>query len=136
MSNPVWPDHFRYIDEIGPEGVSIICKRYVVIRETEHCYWLVVPSYAYVAKARLERGGIPKYAKRVLKESGRRFAYPEKAKALESYKSRKRWQLRHAELATERARAALDEIKDLSAIEDLRICAGGDYIKNLGWEAA
>lgn len=136
MSNPVWPDHFRYIDEIGPEGVSIICKRYVVIRETEHCYWLVVPSYVFIAKASLERGVIPKYAKRVLKVSGRRFAYPEKEKALESYKARKRWQLSHAKLATERAMAALDELKELSEIEDLRVCAGGEYIKNLGWEAA
>ncbi len=66
----------------------------------------------------------------------RRFAYPEKERALESYKARKRWQLSHAKLATERAIAALDEIKELSEIEDLRVCAGGEYIKNLGWEAA
>lgn len=135
MRQKTWPDHYRYVDRIGPEGVTIVCARYVVIRESEHCYWLVSPDRAGWANMILQRGEVPKFAKRVLKTSDRRFAYPDKAVALNSYKARKRWQLSHAELATERAKAALEELKDLSEIDDLRLCAGGDYIKQLSWDA-
>lgn len=135
MEKKDWPDHFRYVDEIGPEGVTIVCKRYVVVRESEHCYWLTTKDLAYLAEKHLERGKIPPYAKRVLKNSERRFAYPLKSAALNSYKARKRWQISHAELATERAKAALEEIKDLTEITDAHLCAGGDYIKQLNWDA-
>lgn len=129
-----WPDHFRYVDEIGPEGVTIICRRFVVVRESEHCFWIVPPSYEMVAKSAIEQGRVPKYAKRVLKVSSKRFAYPEKAAALNSYKIRKRWQISRAKLATERAKAALEEMKDRAEIEDELLCSGGDYIKSLNWD--
>lgn len=129
-----WPDHYRYIDQIGPDGVTILCKRYVVVRESAHCYWIVHPDYEFVAKQSLERGRIPKYAKRVLKVSGKRFAYPDKSLALHSYKVRKRWQISRAELATERAKAALEEIEASEQIADELLCAGGDYIKQLNWD--
>ena len=74
-----------------------------------------------------------KDAKRVSKDSWRRFAYPEKEKALSSYKARKRHQLGHAELALERAKTALADIKDIEAINDEHLCSGGDYIKQLNW---
>ena len=131
---PAWPDHFRYIDSIGPEGVTIVCRRYVVIRESEHCYWLVPEGSEGYAMARQEATGkVWGNAKRVSKDSWRRFAYPDKEEALRSYKARKRHQLSHAELALERAKAALADIKDLEAINDEHLCAGGDYIKELNW---
>lgn len=129
-----WPDHFRYIDEISPEGVTIVCKRFVVIRESEHCYWIVPQFYEYVALEHLKRGAMPKYAKRVLKVSGRRFAYPEKSHALHSYKVRKRRQMGHAQLAIERAKAALEDLKGVDTINDEHLCSGGDYIKELTWD--
>lgn len=134
MSNQSWPDHFRYVDTIGPEGVSIICEQYVVIRETKHCYWIVSKIQAISFDFYIACGILPKCAKRVMKNSNRRFAYPDKAKALESYKARKRCQLRYAELEIERARTVLDEINDLSVIEDEHVCAGGDYVKGLYWD--
>lgn len=129
-----WPDHFRYVDEIGPEGVTIICRRFVVVRESEHCFWIVTPSYEMVAKSAIQKGRVPKYAKRVLKVSSKRFAYPEKSAALNSYKIRKRWQISRAELATERAKTALEELKDRAEIEDELLCSGGEYIKSLNWD--
>lgn len=130
-----WPDHFRYIDSIGPDGVTIVCKRYVVVRESEHCYWLVSEGSEGWALARQQATGkVWGEARRVSKDSWRRFAYPDKAKALESYKARKRHQMSHAELSMERAKAALADIKGLEAINDEHLCAGGDYIKELNWE--
>ena len=131
---PAWPDHFRYIYSIGPEGVTIVCRLYVVIRESEHCYWLVPEgSEGYAMACQEATGKVWRNAKRVSKDSWRRYAYPDKTKALESYKARKRHQLSHAELAMERAKAALADVKDLEAINDEHLCAGGDYIKELNW---
>ncbi|WP_411835675.1 hypothetical protein ACLBNB_20095 [Pseudomonas chlororaphis subsp. aurantiaca] len=129
-----WPDHFRYIDSISPEGVTIVCRRFVVIQESQHCYWLVPEGDEAMARdSQLVTGKVWRFAKRVSKDSWRRFAYPDKAKALESYKARKRHQMSHAELAVERAKAALADIKELEAINDEHLCAGGDYIKELNW---
>lgn len=129
-----WPDHFRYVDSIGPEGVTIECQRYMVLRESEHCYWIVHFRWICLARMDLAKGRLSPHAKRVLKSSCRRFAYPEKSKALESYKVRKRRQLGHAELAMERARAALQDVESLEAINDKHLCSGGDYIKELNWD--
>ncbi|WP_236213973.1 hypothetical protein [Metapseudomonas otitidis] len=129
-----WPDHFRYVDQIGPEGVSIVCRRFVVVRESEHCFWIVPPTYEHVAKSRVAAGRIPKYAKRVLKASGKRFAYPDRSAALHSYKQRKRWQISRSELALERAKTALAELEDRTEIADELLCSGGDYIKQLSWD--
>ncbi len=132
---PAWPDHFRYVDEISPDGVTIVCHRFVVLRESEHCCWIVHEREEHWARRSLERGEKTSRIKRVLKAShGRRYAYPDKAKALHSYKVRKRRQMGHAELAMERAKAALEDLKNVDAIEDKHLCSGGDFIKELNWE--
>ncbi|MOA19255.1 hypothetical protein D3C78_1396230 [compost metagenome] len=130
-----WPDHYRYIDEISPEGVTIACQRFVVLRESEQCYWITRDRNAGWAEKWVAEGRKSPHIKRVLKESsGRRFAYPDKAKALNSYKVRKRRQLGHAELALERAKTALEDLKGVDTIDDERLCSGGDFIKELNWE--
>ncbi len=132
---PAWPDHFRYIDEISPDGVTIVCQRFVVLRESEQCYWITRDRNIGWAEKWAADGRKSPHIKRVLKESyGRRFAYPDKAKALHSYKVRKRRQLGHAQLAMERAKTALEDLRDVDAIADERLCAGGDFIKELNWE--
>ena len=131
-----WPDHFRYIDEISPDGVTIVCQRFVVHRESEHCYWITLERNAGWASEWVAQGRKSPLIKRVLKDSsGRRYAYQDKANALRSYKLRKRRQLGHAELALERAKTALADLKEVVEIEDEHLCAGGDYIKELNWEA-
>jgi hypothetical protein len=131
-----WPDHFRYIDEIGPDGLTVTCVRYVVVRESEYCYWICVPSYQLVAQQSIQRGKIPKYVKRVLKQSSRRFAYPDKADALHSYKARKQHQISHAELALERARAAIGYFGNasvpVSSTPETTVIPSA-YIQELNW---
>lgn len=128
------PDHFRYVDHIGPEGVTIVCRKYVVIRESEHCYWIVPEGSEGWARARQTATGKTfKDAKRVSKDWWRRFAYPDKERALSSYKARKRHQLGHAELALERAKAVLADLEEIESINDEHLCSGGDYIKQLNW---
>lgn len=132
---PAWPDHFRYVDEISPDGVTIVCQRFVVLRESEHFYWITRDRNVGWAAELVASGEKSPLIKRVSKESyGRRYAYPEKSKALNSYKVRKRRQLGHAQLAIERAKAALEDLKDVDAISDEHLCSGGDYIKELTWD--
>lgn len=135
--NKIGPDHYRYFDEIGPAGLSVVCERYVVLRESEHCYWITKASNALWAAKWVEAGRKSPMIKRVLKEShGRRYAYPDKARALDSYKQRKAWQLRHAQLAMERAKAAIGYFGDLSVastVPDGELIIPSEYIQGMGW---
>ncbi|MNC56299.1 hypothetical protein D3C75_1058850 [compost metagenome] len=80
-----------------------------------------------------------KRRKRVLKEGGtwgRRFAYTDKALALRSYKARKSWQMRHAQLSMERAKAAIGYFGNLeveSTIPTGAVTIPSEYIQGLGW---
>jgi len=130
------PDHFRYVDEIGPDGLTVSCRRYVTVRASEHCYWICTEHYETLAQKAIEQGLLPKYLKRVLKESGRRFAYPDKRDALHSYKARKQHQVSHAELALERAKAAIGYFGNLrvpvtETPEEAVIPS--EYIQGLNW---
>ncbi len=137
------PDHFRYVDSIGPEGLTVTLERWVAYAETNMCWYLASesdyldlvkgPQYSFTA-ATLKRR-----RKRVLKHkffSSRCFAYPEKERALNSYKARKQWQIRHATLSLERAKAAIGYFGDTS-IEVTETPDGAvipcEYIQELGW---
>ena len=137
-----WPDHYRYIDTIGPEGLEVHCITCQVIGETEQCYYIgdthtcdlvKGPKYSWTDEA------IKKRRKRVLKEGGewgRRFAYTDKALALRSYKARKAWQMKHAQLSMERAKAAIGyfgnhEVE--STIPTDAVTIPSEYIQGLGW---
>lgn len=137
-----WPEHYRYIDTIGPEGLEVHCITYTVIGETDQCYYIgdkhtvdMVNGFEYSHTAE----AIKKRRKRVLKaggEWGRRFAYPDKARALASYKARKAWQIRHATLSMERAKAAIgyfgnSEVE--SQVPDGPVTIPSEYIQGLGW---
>ena len=115
-----WPDHYRYIDTIAPEGLEVHCITYTVIGETEQCWYIADkytadlhhgPQYSWTAAA------VKRRRKRVLKDGGehsKRFAYTCKDWALRSYKIRKVSQLAHATTALERAKAAVGYFGDLS----------------------
>ncbi|SDS33197.1 hypothetical protein [Pseudomonas sp. bs2935] len=76
---------------------------------------------------------------RVLKdggEHGRRFAYTDKSLALRSYKQRKSWQMRHAELALERAKAAIGYFGDArieNTVPPDVLVVPCEYIKDMNW---
>ena len=135
------PDHYRYVDEIGPDGLEVHCVTYQVIGETAQC-WYIADDYtvnmingyqhSWTAEA------VKKRRKRVSKDSGgKRFAYPDKAHALRSYKIRKSRQLGHAELTLERARAALGYFGDLSVTNEApvtdKLIIPNEHIQGLGW---
>lgn len=130
-------EHYRVVDTIGPEGVTLVLGRFVVVRETPDCYWIVPRGYEgklYTLQA-LRRA---KIAKRVSKTSERRYAYPTVAEAVRSYERRKYRQIQHAELALERARTAHAQVARGGVAERLSerpslVCEGGDFIKELNW---
>lgn len=136
----IGPDHFRYVDELTPSGLRVTCDRYVVLRESECCYWIAKAESAAWLSRRVEQEGLKKHPliKRVLKEShGRRFAYPDKAMAFRSYKCRKDWQLRHAQLSLERAKAVIGYFGDRrieSSIPDSDVVIPNEYIQSMNWE--
>ncbi|WDG77311.1 hypothetical protein PUP68_21690 [Pseudomonas chlororaphis] len=137
------PDHYRYIDTIGPDGLEVHCITYRVIGETAQCWYIadkytvdMINGYQHSWTA----SAVKKRRKRVLKETdahSKRFAYPDKAHALRSYKLRKSRQLGHAELTLERARAALGYFGDLSVMNEApvaeKMIIPNEYIQGMGW---
>lgn len=133
-------DHYRVVDTIGPEGVTLVLRRFVVVRETPDCYWIVPPTYSFLNGPLGDLGRLrrAKIAKRVSKTSERRYAYPTVAEAVRSYEVRKYRQIQHAELALERARTAHAQVAQGGVAERLSerpglVCEGGDFIKELNW---
>lgn len=137
------PDHFRFSDQIGPEGVTVSMETWVAYAETDKCYYLVPASefveLVYGHQYPWSASRLKRRRKRVLKHqfySSRCFAYPDKERAMNSYKIRKEWQRRHATIALERANAALGYFGDSSvtvAEPPERVEIPCDYIQNLGW---
>jgi len=137
------PDHYRYFDTISEHGLEVHCETYVVIGETDQCWYLADkrvaemfhgPQYSWTAEA------VKKGRKRVLKDGGawgRRFAYTDKARALRSYKIRKSRQLGHAKTAMERAKAALGYFGDLTVTNEAPVAKTliipNEHIQGLGW---
>lgn len=117
-----WPTHYRYVDTIGPDGVTILEQTWKVVRESDRCYWIKRLGYSGVE------------ARRVLKGAERSWAYPDKAKAWASYRARKRWQQHHARVALERASVALKATQVPFPDRFPHVCAGGEFFKQLNWE--
>lgn len=128
------PDHYRFYDTIGPEGVTIQCQRYIVIGETPMCFYVIRSDLAGYGPETIKRK-----RKRVLKDQGgRRHCYPDKVQAMRSYRVRKDWQIKHATISLERAKAASEHASVLVSSPELigdhpHICEGGDYFKELNW---
>ena len=97
--------HFGGYDEHGTWiGVEIACKRLRVLRRTHRGAWI-------------ETGY--KQEKFILDGARRRWAYPTKEEALNSFKCRKQSQIWHAKRAFRNARAALKQIETMEATCDL-----------------
>ena len=72
----------------------------------------------------------------ILRRMRRFIAYTDKALALRSYKARKFWQMRHAQLSMERAKAAIGYFGSLeieSAVPAEAVTIPNEYIQGLGW---
>ncbi|MFI3045764.1 hypothetical protein ALP72_02153 [Pseudomonas coronafaciens pv. coronafaciens] len=88
----------------------------MVVGETEQCWYIVSEFHDSLFGESQRESLLKQYRKRVLKnggDHGGRFAYTSKELALRSYKQCKAWQLRHAQLSLERAKAAIAYFGDV-----------------------
>ena len=136
----IGPDHYRYYASLDEEGVHVKCERFVVIGETEHCYYVITASMRHLAGIdwRNANPWQKKLRRRVLKRSGRRYCYPDKQEALRSFKIRQRWRLSHAARSTaiaELALAAVTPVVESGEQPEEQYSAGqNDYTRPLCWE--
>lgn len=75
------PDHYRYVDEMDPKGLEVTCKKYVVVGETEQCWYIPDELHNNLLDGSQRESLLKQHRKRVLKdggEHGRRFAYIDK----------------------------------------------------------
>ncbi len=98
---------FRFEDGWAGErhGVNIYLRVYRVVRETDQGYW-IAPMTGYYA------GDKPKF---MLKKAHRRFAWPTKREAMDSFLARKQRQREILRAQLDRARCAYDQGKRLLA---------------------
>ena len=133
------PDHYRYVDELNPKGLEVTCKKYVVVGETQQCWYILDEFHDNLFGGSQREPMLKQNRKRVLKdggEHGRRFAYPDKVLALRSYKQRKSWQMRHAQLSLERAQAAIayfGDNKTESTVPPDSLVVPCEYIQAMNW---
>lgn len=136
----IGPDHYRYYTYIGPNGVEIRCERYVVVGETPLYWYVVRESMAYLVTRNSEhaRESLKKLRKRVLKAShGKRYCYPDKARALHSFQQRQQWRIIHAKRNLETAQASLKAIERILSAEqpipDNLNAGHTEYASGLNW---
>lgn len=80
-------------------------SRYIILRETP-CGWWIAKEFLNI----VYRGDVPKECQRWVSKTGRkRFAYPTKTEAWESYMARKQWRVWHLE---RQLRTAEDDLQN------------------------
>lgn len=125
----IGPDHYRYADILAEDGQYIHEDVYQVIRETPGGYW-VAQMHGYrrneaeCQKAYEARKHV-REVRFVLKDSARRYCYPTRLEAMQSFCARKASQLKHAETSIAKARHALAAAT--------RICATGNDYPRTRW---
>ena len=111
--------HYRFTFARCPffQDVEIHCQEYEVAKETPSGFWLTMCRQT---PSSFERNKKYIWKKWVSKDSRKRFAYPTKKEALESFLARKRKQLFHAEQTVKDVNGAikLAESVDLENIEN------------------
>lgn len=143
--NQLGPDHYRYYATLDEDGVHVQCERFVVIGETECCWYVIRESMQHCAGRDWSAASpwLKKQRKRVLKyssASSRRFCYPNKAHALESFKQRQKWRVAHANSSLAIAELSLSVVTP--ALENLALVAPqdrykagqNDYTRSLSWD--
>ena len=140
--NKIGPDHYRYEANLDEAGVTVHVQTFVVVGETPRCYYVVRKDYAHWAKDwKKPPEHLKQHRKRVLKASfGRRYCYPSKAHALDSFKQRQRWRIAHAKLSLALAELSLSVVvpalESLATVAPLdKYLAGqNDYTRSLSWD--
>ena len=136
----IGPDHYRYYASLDEKGVHVQCERFVVIGETEHCYYVIRDVLAHLAN--IDWGSASAWRKKqrrlVLKAShGRRYCYPDKARALHSFQKRQKWRVSHAHRSlaiAELSLAAVTPVVESGEQPEEQYSAGqNDYTLSLCW---
>jgi hypothetical protein len=139
-TNQLGPDHYRYYATLDPGGVTVSCERFVVIGETECCYYVISSAFAHLADIDWSTASHyrKKLRKRVLKSSYRRYCYPDKAQALASFRSRQKWRIAHASRNLAIAQLSLSVVEPVleQKIEPEEKYKAGqnEYTRSLSWE--
>lgn len=132
MSAKNWPDHYRYGSYLTPEGVELSCSRFVVVGETPRCYYVISEHESDCSETYIKN-----HRRRVLKDSHKRFCYPNREEALKSFIERQRWRERHARealsCATLSSRIAADLLSKGSAPVETVTCGQDEYTIGLRW---
>lgn len=130
-----WPVHYRYSDYSFAEGVEVKVSKFYPIRETP-CFYIVIDEFEKHMK-KVSNGREPR-TRRVSKDGLRRYCYPTKQEALNSFKARKRSQISHCQLAFATATQALKGLATPSEtpgeIQDCIKVGRPDYFDNLFFE--
>lgn len=131
------PTHYRYYTSISPNGVTLHCEQFQVVRETRSCYYIFASHWG--SPTIWGEDFVKRHSKRVLKDSRKRFAYPDRRQALESFIQRQRHRLSHAKASTSQAElgsAAANHMLDSDQLDVGllgRNCGVDDYIQSIGW---
>ena len=133
MSNQL-PTHYRVVDVLYEEGVTVRLEQWEAVRETPEGYW-VKSQYApqWMDFDRLKRG---KYLKWVSKSSVRRHCYPSIEEAMRSFKRRKEMQESRLRLQLEQAQLILSQFDniELSDSEKTHELGHTESSANLVWD--
>jgi len=108
------PVHYRYMDRHYERcNLSLELEEWLPVHETK-CTYLVVPRWSIYGD------GMVRYSKpkRVLKTSNKRYCYPSKERAFESFIIRKEWQIKHAKRSLARATKALELTPNNTPIDE------------------
>ena len=139
--NQLGPDHYRYYASLDPGGVTVRCERFVVIGETECCYYVISEKMAHLAANTDWSTASPwrkKQRKRVLKSSYRRYCYPSKTEALASFRSRQKWRIAHASknlAIAELSLSVIEPVLEQKIEPEEKYNAGqNEYTRSLSWE--
>jgi len=131
----IGPDHYRYRETGEEDGVKLICQRYIVVKETPKGYWVLLDHYI---EDNWHPGFIKRMQKFVLKDSGKRYCYPDRKDALNSFRIRKDRQLSHLRLALALAEYSLAKALELIAAgtfpADETDCGRPDYFDKLNFD--
>ena len=139
MSAPtkLGPDHYRYREEGGPDGVTLTCETFVVVGETP-CFYYVVSKYVADHAYAFGPDWLKKQRRKISKDRARRqHCYADRKTALHSFQQRKARHLGHLEYALATAKAAKEKVDELitageAPIEDTN-CGTPDYYHGLHW---
>lgn len=132
-----YPRLYRVYDTICPEGLTLKWQEFTIIGETPKCWYVIASERAYLAQICGHAETVKRIRKRVLKDQiGRRHCYTDKKRAMNSYLSRKHWQLSHAAMSEARAKAGMKAAKELLKGEGeitLPVTAASKHIQELNW---